>query len=98
MKARGRVTLVQEIAQEQGVQAQPTVQAWKMGRCIEVRWPRLWCVFCFQQNIAAPSGWQLLDAYLPAGVCEHSPKMRAAPSTLTIFISINTVGWSKWGL
>ena len=43
VKARGRVTLVQEIAQEQGVQAQPTVQAWKMGKCIEVRRPRNLC-------------------------------------------------------
>jgi len=28
---------VQELAQEQGVQALPTVQAWKSGKCIEVR-------------------------------------------------------------
>ena len=38
--------LAQEIAQEQGVQAQPTVQAWKQGKCIEVRyWPDLYCSF-----------------------------------------------------
>ncbi len=30
-------SLVQELAQEQGVQALPTVQAWKSGKCIEVR-------------------------------------------------------------
>ena len=28
---------VQELAQEQGVQALPTVQAWKSGKCVEVR-------------------------------------------------------------